>query len=119
MTPGRRFPDWRTDRADPTSPPFTDYDAFFAHGPGAWLWRIDAEARRAFIFLAPAPGLPPDRAPLLRIWTLHAPNNWARPGPVSGWDGSIEAPTFSPSINYAEGCPDAWHGFIRAGRFEP
>jgi hypothetical protein len=29
-----------------------------------------------------------------------------------GWDGSREAPTFTPSIN----CGSCWHGFIENGR---
>jgi hypothetical protein len=29
------------------------------------------------------------------------------------WDGNVEAPTFSPSINCG-GC--GWHGFIEAGK---
>jgi hypothetical protein len=28
------------------------------------------------------------------------------------WDGNVEWPTFTPSIN----CKGCWHGFIRAGR---
>ena len=32
------------------------------------------------------------------------------------WDGNREAPTISPSINCG-GC--GWHGWIRAGKFEP
>lgn len=29
------------------------------------------------------------------------------------WDGNIDRPTLSPSIN----CRDCWHGFIEAGMF--
>ena len=31
-----------------------------------------------------------------------------------GWDGNLEAPTITPSINCVGGC--GWHGFITAGK---
>lgn len=34
--------------------------------------------------------------------------------PQWDWDGNMEAPTFSPSINCEGNC--GWHGYIRNGR---
>lgn len=31
-----------------------------------------------------------------------------------GWDGNLESPTLTPSINCVGGC--GWHGFITAGQ---
>ena len=41
--------------------------------------------------------------------------------PVWGWDGNLECPTLTPSIFHDFSEPNssvAWHGFLRAGRFE-
>ena len=38
-----------------------------------------------------------------------------------GWDGNLERPTLTPSIFHDFPRPDsscAWHGFLRAGRFD-
>ena len=40
------------------------------------------------------------------------PDNWARQGPVMGWDGDDTEPTLHPSIDV----PGHWHGFIVKGR---
>lgn len=34
--------------------------------------------------------------------------------PTWQWDGNLEAPTLTPSIN----CRGCWHGYLRAGIFE-
>jgi len=42
-------------------------------------------------------------------------------GGVWGWDGNLEKPTLTPSIFHDFSNPTssvAWHGFLRAGRFE-
>ena len=52
----------------------------------------------------------------------HAESNWARSGPVNGWDGNREFPTLKPSIQARGIRPgekdpsDGWHGFFVRGR---
>lgn len=41
----------------------------------------------------------------------HKPTGGA---PTWQWDGNLDAPTLTPSIN----CVRCWHGFLRAGTFE-
>jgi hypothetical protein len=36
--------------------------------------------------------------------------------PMWDWDGNVEAPTFSPSINCLEGSGCGWHGYIVGGK---
>jgi len=33
------------------------------------------------------------------------------------WDGNIQSPTLTPSINCVGGC--GWHGFLTAGEWQP
>ena len=54
----------------------------------------------------------------LMVYTSHAQNNWAAPGEVMGWDGNLDAPTFSPSIGVLHGDGSSgyqWHGFLEGG----
>ena len=89
------------------------YDAFFAYGPGAMAWEEDKEGRRVLYFLAPPrPGWV-CRFETARIHTETDGKDWTNPGPVKGWDGNIERPTFSPSIWLSD--RKGWHGFIRNG----
>lgn len=47
----------------------------------------------------------------------HPTGNWAAPGPVNGWDGNVDEPTFRPSI-WVGGTTDhpGWHGFLTKGK---
>lgn len=90
-----------------------DYDAFFDYGPGAMVWERDEEGRRVLFFLAPPCAESRSRFDTARIYCERSENDWARPGPVSGWDGDEARPTFEPSIWLLE-CR-GWHGFIRRG----
>lgn len=38
------------------------------------------------------------------------PQNWA-------WDGNQNAPTITPSIDFENGRPGAWHGYLTAGEW--
>ena len=98
------------------------YDAFWEHGVGAMSWtRIVKDgvrgSHRALYIVVPdnrwEHGVP------LCLYVEHETNNWAHDGPVKGWDGNIEKPTLSPSIQVLQdGKPTGWHGWLRAGVLE-
>ena len=91
-----------------------DYDAFFEYGAGAMLWRFDEEGRRLLLFLAPDIGAENITGTICsEIYTETDGKNWKTPGPVRGWDGNLEQPTFNPSIWLLN--REGWHGFIRNG----
>ena len=114
-------------------------DDFWAHGVGAFAWRwydpshpdrdsddtVQPHAEGApvaspecMLILVPAPRF--DRGfECLRVFPSHAPNNWAQPGSVDGWDGDRERPTLTPSLNREAEGAGGWHGFIKAGRITP
>ena len=54
----------------------------------------------------------------VRLRIVRGPDPGETPdGPVWGWDGDLERPTLTPSIN-SEGGPGPWykwHGYLRAG----
>lgn len=98
-------------------------DEFYAHGIGAMAWETYNEGNpdqgeRLIVIVPGPPGKPFNGAEHIQIYPMHAPNNWAQPGDINGWDGNREAPTFSPSIDCTNGGkrPECWHGYIRAGR---
>ena len=91
---------------------FTDIDKeFWAYGIGAMCWKELDGLRALYIIL---PGWEdeerPDTCPSA-LFVNHAPNNWAKPGEIEGWDGNIEKPTFTPSIHI----PGGWHGYLTEG----
>lgn len=89
-----------------------DYDAFFDYGIGAMCWSKDDEGRRTLIFLAPT--ISGRRKWICsEIYTLTDGKDWKTPGPIKGWDGNLEAPTFSPSIWLLNRA--GWHGYIEQG----
>ena len=88
-----------------------DYDAFFAYGVGAMCWSARND-ERALVFLAPDVEHG-GRFICARILTSTDGRDWTKPGPVKGWDGDIEHPTFTPSIWLSD--RSGWHGFIRRG----
>lgn len=92
-----------------------DYETFFDYGIGAMCWSFDAEARRELYFLAPCPDAPRGFE-VARILTMTDGKGWTHPGAVSGWDGNLERPTFTPSIWLRN--RSGWHGFIRNGNLE-
>ena len=85
---------------------------------GDWYWGSDEDGHRLLWLLVPdlegrdQGTLTPHHVELLRLYTSHAPKNWAQPGAVNGWDGNEDAPTLSPSILV----PGGWHGFFEAGK---
>ena len=92
-----------------------DYDAFFEYGIGAMRWRLDKAGRRKLIFIAPEIDPEPGRKPGIctEIYTMTDGEDWKVPGPVQGWDGNLERPTFNPSIWLLD--RKGWHGFIKNG----
>lgn len=94
--------------ASSTSPEFR------AHGVGAMAWqRYDrgrpSEGERLVVVVPHSTR----GTEWLIIYPWHAPNNWAKPGTVCGWDGNRESPTFNPSIDCGS---SSWHGYIVEGR---
>lgn len=92
-----------------------DYQAFFDYGIGAMCWQHDPEGRRELLFIAPAVDPDPGAKPwvLTAIYTSTDGKDWKNPGPVNGWDGNVERPTFNPSIWLLN--RKGWHGWIREG----
>ena len=91
---------------------------FAAHGVGAMAWETYDKGKptegERLIVIVPHPEMDTE---WLQVYPMHEPKNWAKPGPVNGWDGNREAPTFNPSIDCSGGGKrPGWHGFIVAGR---
>ena len=102
---GRMFAD--RDPGNPNDP------EFFAHGIGAMRWSVGPRYRW-LEFLAPdVERASADGNVLACICTTTDGANWSCPGDVSGWDGNVEKPTFSPSIWLRD--RKGWHGYIRNG----
>ena len=94
-----------------------DWKGFWSHGVGAMQWRLLFDQNgigpvRVLIVLLPRDGML--RGDPHRLFVERQPDNWSCPGPVKDWDGDLERPTLTPSIQTlpAEG---GWHGYIRAG----
>ena len=98
-----------------------EYDAFWDYGVGAmsWAWvkdKTDAEdfeGRRALFVLVPHKDVRRPFVPV-QLYVDRAPDNWAEPGNVRGWDGDEERPTFTPSVQVLPR-DTGWHGFIERG----
>ena len=112
----------------PPTVPGDMYDEIFEHGRlGDWHWAIiiepDGSEHRVIWMLVPSlrgGGQGPLEArglELIQVFPRHAPNNWAKPGPVNGWDGNEDLPTLNPSIFVGGNSPNpGWHGFFRRGK---
>ena len=94
-----------------------DWTGFWAYGVGAMKWRRVRDQNglgpiRKLYVLLPRVGMPGGEPNA--IYMERQPDNWASPGPVNGWDGDLERPTLTPSIQTLphEG---GWHGYITAG----
>ena len=94
-----------------------NWEVFYTHGVGAMQWRLMFDRNgvgpvRALLVLLPRVGIPGGESHYLYV--ERQPDNWASPGPVKAWDGDLERPTLTPSIQTlpAEG---GWHGYITAG----
>ena len=77
--------------------------------PGDFAWSFDSEAlngERTYLYVC-LPGF-------LDMSAIEVQRGPARGERVWGWDGNIDKPTLTPSINAA----GHWHGFLRAGRLE-
>ena len=86
-----------------------DFDELDASGPGAFFFLvepIEGGERRTFVFNCPC-GCGTNCAIPLTPWRTH---------PFWEWDGNVETPTLSPSIQRLDGC--MWHGFLRNGVWE-
>ena len=96
---------------------FSEKDpGFDSHGIGAMCWSFDEDGTRVLWFIAPrVPPIPgrQRQQEYARLYTTRDDKLWRKGGPIKGWDGNEERPTFTPSIwlNDKKG----WHGFIRAG----
>ena len=80
--------------------PQTQYGTGERLGRGCWVWCPGCDYQHRFV-IADEDG--------------HVP-----PGPVWGWDGNLEAPTFEGSLLVYE-APEhhpRCHSFVRAGRWE-
>ena len=107
------------------------YDWFFEHGmPGDWKWDslTHSDGSGPYLVLLgifPLIGREPAGAnkielrggELCDIYMSRQSDDWAQPGPVTGWDGNRDAPTLNGSI-YIRGREEVkgWHGFIHEGR---
>ena len=71
--------------------PYEDIDEFWAASVGAYTWLdFGEDGKRALpLKYAPRPG------EHILLYACHAEHNWARPGPVAGWDGNVERPTLN------------------------
>jgi hypothetical protein len=71
--------------------------------PGDWKWSID---NRAVIYMCPC-GCGRVSSVLVN----------SEPGMKAGWDwdGNLDAPTLSPSIQHIGAC--RWHGYLTLGQF--
>ena len=94
-----------------------DWKGYWAYGVGAMQWRHVFDQNglgpvRALIVQLPRVGIP--EGDPHRLFVERQPDDWASPGPVKSWDGDLERPTLTPSIQTlpAEG---GWHGYITAG----
>lgn len=85
--------------------------AFWEAGVGALAWE-HIGGWRVLIALVPDT-VDGEQFEVAVLYTDHATGNWAKPGPVSGWNGNIRLPTLTPSVQMPRG---GWHGFIRRGR---
>ena len=102
------------------------YEEVFTEGVvGDWLWRnmkIDEVTHKCLYILIPdllGEGQGPLKdqgAELLCVYPSHAPNNWAQPGNVNGWDGDEETPTLHPSILIKSKDRLGWHGYLEKGK---
>ena len=113
----------------PPTVPDDMYDEIFEHGQlGDWHWACvimpDGTRHRALWMLVPnlrGGGQGPlgkRGLELISVFPMHAPNNWAEPGDVQGWDGKLDenAPTLRPSIFVGGSSPNpGWHGFFENG----
>ena len=73
--------------------------------PGHFDIHTKANGQRQFWFVCP--GTCKSLAPIaIRPVVDGSPQSW-------DWDGNLDAPTLSPSINHV-GC---WHGWLKAGEF--
>ena len=106
------------------------YDEIFERGElGDWHWSTtimpDGSHHRSLWILVPnmqregQGPLGPRGIELISVFPMHAPNNWAEPGDVQGWDGELDAdrPTLRPSIFVGGSSPNpGWHGFFENGQ---
>ena len=70
----------------------------YPEASGTILFTCPLARRTCTLLIGPQPCPPPDGE---RLW-------------IWGWDGDLERPTLTPSIDcHADGC--GWHGFIREG----
>ena len=92
-------------------------DAFWAEGAGAMSLRTirerDGSLHRAIVVLLPNLVHTKYAASPTWLYLSHAAGNWAKPGPVNGWDGNELEPTLSPSVHVPV---LGWHGFIEKGK---
>ena len=116
--------------ADGSLEPSADiFDEIYDRGRvGDWWWgrtEVDGEMHRVLWLVVPmvarekyGPRIRGE-GELIAAFPSHIDGNWALPGPVNGWDGNLDEPTFSPSI-FVGGSSDypGWHGFLRKGRLE-
>ena len=113
----------------PPTVPDDMYDTIFEQGKiGDWHWadvKIGNKVYRTLWILVPSlrgfgQGPLQDRGiELIEVYPSHAPNNWAQPGDINGWDGNVDSPTLRPSIFVGgESANPGWHGFFKSGKLQ-
>lgn len=88
-------------------------ESFWAGPPGTFIWTDIADVR-AMLLQVPDPFSGKGKSHI-RLYMHHAPDNWAEPGNVCGWDGDEDYPTLNPSVHAKQGNYTVWHGFIVKG----
>lgn len=86
----------------------TDGPAVMEAGPGSWTWWTKENGgpiSRWFVFC-----LPDESLCVIPVAVNQGLRTWR-------WDGSIEAPTLSPSIRSGNDDGEVWHGWIKIGEF--
>ena len=100
-------------------PLVSDYELLWDGAPGTYLWSEDVVTGGRTLLLAVPDIVHGQSATLVRIYVEHAADNWAVSGPAHGWDGNIEEPTLSPSIQVMTGVDGkavpGWHGWLQHG----
>ena len=87
------------------------WDEMWYAGVGAMLWS-NLDGAKCLVVMVPSPGdVEVGRCRHVVLHVSRQPDNWARSGPVIGWDGNEDAPTLHPSIDV----PGLWHGFVVNG----
>lgn len=79
-----------------------------ATNPGDFWWTGDPAVRLSFL-------CPCGCGDVGGVAVAPDPNDRGGNHPVWKWDGNLDQPTLTPSIQFTTGC--RWHGYLTAGVF--